>query len=133
MAERRVTCLAQFARQIDDGLPFGFEKTLRIAEACEGAGLPRQLGGIETAAQEESRLARRPQLAQADRAELRTMRRQPGQRRRIEETAHLLAERLVLGLVEPGPDRLARQSDFERLPGALVGLLEGGRQARALI
>src|SRR5262249_15939917 len=58
---------------------------------------------------------------------------QTGRGRGVEEVAHLLAEGLVFGPVQPRPQRLARQGYFQRPPGVVVGLLEGGRQAQAVV
>ena len=117
-------------------VPFRPQETIRVGEAGEGAGATGELVEVQIALQ-QALLARGAEVGQAPLAELGAVRRQACERRRVEEAADRVAQRLVLGAGQPGldalPPRVAGQRDFEGAPGPGVGLLQGAAQLLAVV
>ena len=93
-----------------------------LGEAGEGAGCLSQRLRVDAAGGEQAGLLGGAEVAEGLLAELRRVRRQPGQRRDAEEGADLLAEGLVLLAGERHldlvPPRVPRQRQLQRPPGA---------------
>src|SRR5262249_38846550 len=137
LSKRRVAGVAHVLRQRFERLPLGLELLLRIAKASKVARVLGERLCVQTACGKQSLLAGLAQLAHGEGTELRAVRRQPGQRRDIEEGLDLLAEALFVAArqrqLDLVPPRLAGQRDLQRLPGIVVGASQGVGKALAVV